>query len=413
MSAFEPRSLILCALLGGLLLASGEADADEITGEDCLACHGIEGFANPETGQPIFIDAPAMQASVHGSFPCTACHRDVTALPHPEKLRSPGLEVCSGCHADAVISYQKGIHGQARAQGAAEAATCTSCHGPPHSLRKSTDPASPVYPLNLPRACGACHGDPEMAKRYGIPVANAYQLFMDSIHGRALTRSGLLVAANCSSCHGTHEIRPSDDPTSRVYRRNVPSTCGTCHAGVAETYAGSIHGQAAGAGRSQAPVCIDCHTAHEIARVTKTSWKLDIIRECGTCHEESLRTYRDTFHGQVTALGFTRVARCSDCHGSHGIRPASDPESTIAPGNIVTTCKKCHPDANANFVRFSPHADPTNPRGIPSLYYTAWFMHFLIIGVFAFFGFHSFLWFLRSALSRTPRRTRKEDEPDA
>jgi nitrate/TMAO reductase-like tetraheme cytochrome c subunit len=59
-----------------------------------------------------------------------------------------------------------------------------------------------------------------------------YQLYMDSIHGRALTRSGLLVAANCSDCHGAHEIKPRAEPTSRVFRANVPKTCGACHAGI-------------------------------------------------------------------------------------------------------------------------------------------------------------------------------------
>jgi hypothetical protein len=36
---------------------------------------------------------------------------------------------------------------------------------------------------------------------------------------------------------------------------------------------------------------------------------LDIVKECGTCHEDLFRTYRDTYHGQVTSLGFTRTAR--------------------------------------------------------------------------------------------------------
>ena len=67
-----------------------------------------------------------------------------------------------------------------------------------------TDPRSAVYPLNIPRTCGACHGNDGMAKKHGLP--NVYPLYIDSIHGFALSKEGLLVAANCQSCHGSHHI---------------------------------------------------------------------------------------------------------------------------------------------------------------------------------------------------------------
>jgi hypothetical protein len=304
-------------------------------------------------------------------------------------------------------TYWRSIHGQARAQGLTEAATCTSCHGSLHDLKQTLDPTSPVYQLNLPQTCGACHGDPELARRHNIPVANAYQLYMDSIHGRALAKSGLLVAANCSNCHGFHGIRPKDDPASKVYRTNIPSTCGACHAGILADYFEGVHGRAVKAGSVAAPVCVDCHTAHEIARVERVAWKLEIVKECGNCHPELLRTYRDTFHGQVTGLGFTRVARCSDCHGSHRIFPGTDAASSIASGNRVATCQKCHPKAGENFARYSPHADPHDKGRNPALYYTTRFMNALMIGVFSFFGLHTVLWLSRSIGER--RRSRNHD----
>jgi nitrate/TMAO reductase-like tetraheme cytochrome c subunit len=387
--------MIVALLAAVLLIASSPATAEEITSEACLACHGIEGFTGP-SGQSLHLDPEAFNASVHGSLPCTTCHTDIEELPHAENLKPVDTETCGNCHGDVVATYDHSVHGAARAKGVADVPSCMSCHGGPHSLRRHTDPASPVYPLILPRTCGACHGDAALAQRHGIPVADAYQLYMDSIHGRALTRSGLLVAANCSSCHGSHDILPKRDPASKVYKTNIPSTCGACHAGVEDAYFQGVHGRALKAGLAGAPICIDCHTAHQIARVETEPWKLQIVKECGSCHEESLKTYRDTFHGQITNLGFTPVARCSDCHGSHRVLPASDPQSTIAPANLVTTCKKCHPRANANFVRFSPHADPSDKEKNPSLYYTAKMMNLLIVGVFVFFGLHTVLWFGRS-----------------
>jgi len=275
------------------------------------------------------------------------------------------------------------------------------------------DPSSKVYPLNLPRTCGSCHGDPDLAKRHRIPVANAYQLYMDSIHGRALTRSGLLVAANCANCHGAHRILPALDPSSSVHRNNVPVTCGQCHAGVLTTFQTSIHGQEVKAGNPKAPVCIDCHTAHEIRRVDMEAWQLDIVRECGTCHAEFLRSYRDTFHGQVTSLGFARVARCSDCHGAHEILPVSDPNPSVAPARIVETCRKCHPAANASFAKYDPHAEPENRTRNPLLFYSSRFMSWLLASVFVFFGLHTALWAGRALLlgRRKAARSPEDGEP--
>jgi len=278
---------------------------------------------------------------------------------------------------------------------------CQDCHGPIHALQSVSSASSPAYHLNLPATCGKCHGDPELARKHGIPIENAYQLYMDSIHGRAVAQSGLLVAANCSSCHGSHEILPRNDPASKVFRANIPATCGACHAGIPSLYWESAHGRALKAGNASAPVCSDCHTAHEIARVETEAWKLDIIRECGTCHEESLRTYRDTFHGQATGLGYTRVARCSDCHNAHDILPAADVNSSVSATNRVATCQKCHPQANENFSRFSPHANAKDATKFASLYYSAQLMNLLLLGVFVFFGIHTGLWLVRSLIEQS------------
>ena len=65
-------------------------------------------------------------------------------------------------------------------------------------------------------------------------------------------------------------------------------------------------------GNPKAPVCADCHSAHEIQRADVSSWQLDVIRECGTCHVNRIETYRDTFHGQVTVA---RVRARGDVRG--------------------------------------------------------------------------------------------------
>ena len=403
---FLLSSIFIVAVFFSPVFAQAQAGSKEI----CLSCHGVQGLEKVRKGKPVslYVEREKFSQSVHGPLECTSCHRDASQVPHPPELK---LVECFTCHAGAFQAYSQSVHGKASARGDRDAASCSDCHGSHHIL-PAKNPDSKVYALNLPRTCGTCHGDPELAKRHRIPVANAYQLYMDSIHGRALTGSGLLVAAHCSSCHGSHEIKPKADPESKVYRTKIPSTCGACHAGVVAEYFGGVHGRAVKGGSSVAPVCVDCHTTHEIRRVETPAWKLEIIKECGTCHRESLRSYRDTFHGQVTALGFTRVARCSDCHGSHRILPASDPKSSVSRANLVSTCQKCHPKANVNFARFSPHADPNDKERNRGLYYAASFMNILLIGVFLFFGLHTSLWLLRSTIEMWRKRKPPEEGSD-
>jgi len=453
-------------VLAGLLLwgsAASAAPAQQAaaapTAEDCLACHADKGLMRgaPAKGKAssVFVDEATLKASAHARLPCVACHKTATA-PHDERLpavscaschdkpraalatgvhgrrkaqggapsatcstchgnhdvkpaASLSTETCAACHAKQVALYRDSVHGRSRQRGDSEAAICRSCHGATHAVASKSDPQSPTYHLNLPRTCAQCHADAALAKRHGIQAGNVYQLYMDSIHGRAVTRSGLLVSANCSDCHGAHEIRPRTDAASRTFRGNIPKTCATCHAGVYAEYAESIHGKAAARGDSGAPVCTDCHSAHQIRRVEGAPWQLEAIRECGTCHKESLKTYRDTFHGKVTQLGLTRVAKCSDCHGSHTIQAASDPRSKVAPASIVSTCQQCHPAATKAFAQFNPHADPHSKARFPWLYYTNLFMMSLLLGTFAFFGLHTALWLPRSLAERL-RRGHGRDE---
>jgi hypothetical protein len=231
--------------------------------------------------------------------------------------------------------------------------------------------------------------------------------YHDSIHGKALEKSGLIVSAKCTDCHGNHEIRRRTDPRSGVFRANVPGTCGKCHGGIQTLYASGIHGAKLAEGVPNAPVCTDCHTAHEIRRTDADAWKLDVLAECGSCHTQSLATYRDTFHGQVTSLGFTRVASCADCHRAHDIYPESDPRSSVSAARRVATCGKCHPGSSPSLAGYDPHADKRDAERNPPLFWAARFMHALLAGVFVFFGLHTSLWFQRSLRKDPPAPPKK------
>jgi hypothetical protein len=346
---------------------------------ECLTCHDEKGAS--------------FQASVHGSVNCTDCHTAIKGYPHPEKMAKVK---CDTCHSDAVSGVATSVHTSASPQ------PCLGCHGDAHGILPASNPKSATYPSNLPRTCGACHGDAKFAKQHKIP--EVYSLYMDSIHGFALTKEGLLVAASCASCHGSHKILSKTNPQSRTNRANVAATCGTCHAGPQRDYIAGIHGQRAEMGDSRAPVCTNCHSSHQISDVRTAAWQMKTTATCGQCHMEEVQTYRDTFHAQVSALGYMATARCWDCHGEHAILPRTNPKSPVAKANLQATCGKCHSGVTASFVSYQPHADRHNRGVYPALWASSIFMNGLLASVLGFFLLHTLLWLNRSLAERRAKR---------
>jgi len=360
---------------------------------DCLSCHGDQSMTDSE-GHSIAVDGQKFSASIHGSLQCTNCHADIKGYPHPAKIAP--VE-CKTCHADQASALATSVHADGKEH------PCTSCHGNAHSIFPKDDPRSAVYPLNIPRTCGSCHGNPALAKKYGL--ANVYGEYVDSIHGFALSDEGLLVAANCQSCHGSHHILSHNNPQSATYKTNIPETCGKCHAKIVAEYDAGIHGEAIAKGDLKAPVCTDCHTAHAILQPTEATFRMQSTPICGSCHKEKLSTYHDTFHSQLGLLGgYVQTARCWDCHGAHDVRPASDPASPINKANLVVTCGKCHAGANLSFVQYQPHANPRNRKLNPGLYFVRLFMNVLLIGVLTFFVIHTLLWLVRSRYEQVRKK---------
>jgi len=360
---------------------------------DCLACHGDKSVTDAN-GQSISVDGDKFHASIHGVLKCTDCHTDIKEYPHPDHIRKVQ---CDTCHADQSNQLAGSVH-SAKADH-----PCTSCHGNAHEIFPKADARSAVYPLNVPRTCGACHGTEGMAKKHGLD--SVYPLYVDSIHGFALSKEGLLVAANCQSCHGSHHILSRKDPASPTYKANVPKTCGTCHAGITDNYMGGVHGKAVAAGHLDAPVCSDCHTAHAIEQPTAAAFRMQSTPICGNCHKDKFSTYRDTFHSQLSSLGgYVETARCWDCHGAHGILPASDPKSPVAPANLVATCGRCHAGANLSFVQYQPHANARNRKLNPALYFVRLFMNLLLAGTLTFFVIHTILWLIRSRYDQVKKK---------
>jgi cytochrome b subunit of formate dehydrogenase len=370
-----------------------------------MVAPGTSPSTAPATRPGLFVDATKLAGSIHGPLACTDCHAAARTLPHAQRMPAP---TCDGtCHIKPTGDFAQGAHAAALARGDPQAPTCVTCHGG-HDILPKRERASRTYPLNVVKVCGDCH-QKHLAKAPGQDDGHhQVQEYLESVHGKAVT-GGLAVAATCADCHGNHRILPGSDPRSSVHRDNIPNTCGQCHVGVSETYATSIHGEKLAKGDPKAPVCTDCHTAHSIARTNTPAFMLDIVNECGTCHSQNpgssrktsfYDTYRQSYHGQVTRLGVTRAARCSDCHGAHDIRRIADPQSRLNGEHRIETCRHCHADASPKFALFQPHADFHDKERYPLLH-AVWLYFVVMMSLsFGFFGLHSVMWFGRSLIER-------------
>ncbi len=284
--------------------------------------------------------------------------------------KAPANDDCLACHGEHVDAkqFEASIHGPM---------ACVDCHA---DLARITD--FPHAEKLAKVRCASCHDD----------VGAKYK---DSIHAWAKEKAGLIVAPACADCHGAHDVHAKSDPQSRVFRTAVPATCGKCHDGIKQQYDRGIHAAKLKIGDTRAPSCADCHTAHTIQRADTSAWRLAVTRECGTCHVQVVDSFRRTFHGKVTEIGFATAATCSDCHGAHDILPAANSASAVSKARLVATCGRCHPGANEQFVKYDPHPNPGDYRRSAVLWWVNRFYWALIPGCFGFFGLHSALWFWR------------------
>jgi cytochrome b subunit of formate dehydrogenase len=388
----------LIAGVPGARAAVLDTDPPVTPNSECLECHVAEPVESPDgkglgfTGvRPEFF-----AKSVHAGLNCVDCHASLSEYPHEDKI--PPAQ-CASCHEGAVTQFDVSIHGMSHKMGSSDAASCASCHGT-HEILSSKQADSPTFMLNLPKTCGQCHDNEKITTDYRIGQQDASVHYLDSIHGRALVKMGLVVAPSCNDCHGTHDIKRSIDKDSRSNHANIANTCGTCHVGIQEIYDESVHGKMLVTESNRAPVCTDCHSAHDILKPASLHFKAASDESCGKCHEDRLIHYRDTYHGKAMALGrpnvASDVAACYDCHGHHNIFPVSDPRSPLSKDKIVGTCQQCHTGVNESFTQYQAHANPLDAENYPLLNKVFLFMTALLVGVFAFFGLHTVFWLFRS-----------------
>jgi len=233
---------------GDSLSAATKLDQEKL----CLSCHlddpAVRARMTPGAG---FI--AAYDQSVHGKAlrggnakapTCADCHGSHEMAkgfePGSKASKQHISATCGKCHEKVAHVYDQSVHGAAVAAGSAESPSCTDCHGE-HTIKKAKDPDSPVAAANVSeQVCSPCHSSVRLSAKYGIRN-DRFKTFEDSFHGLAI-RGGSVSAANCASCHGSHDILPSKDPRSTIHPSRLAATCGKCHPGATAAFAeGKVH----------------------------------------------------------------------------------------------------------------------------------------------------------------------------
>jgi len=192
--------------------------------------------------------------------------------------------------------------------------------------------------------CMDCHDDKELTKE--INDSTEVSLFVDlksyqkSIHGDM----------DCIDCHSTIEDADHEEDLPEV-------NCADCHDDAQEEFSESIHAIARPVEGINIANCKNCHGTHYILasdNLESKSFKLNIEKMCGECHEKPevikllglrgkgpVAAYHNSIHDKILHENSEKIApTCSDCHGYHDVYIMSDPRSKFNKLNRPETCGK-------------------------------------------------------------------------
>ena len=358
------RRQLIHSAPGFVLLIAALYGKPALAQDRCFSCHD----AIQDKHAALF------KQDIHFSMgiSCAGCHGGDPTNEDMDKAMNPAAgfvgvprgdeisKVCSNCHSNAGIMVKKynsglpldqmesltsSVHGGFSTTAKERIAQCTSCHGA-HGILRRLDPSSPVNPRNVPSTCARCHSKATYMRTYApaLPI-DQLDKYRTSVHGRQNAK-GDTKAAQCVSCHGSHEILEAKNVQSRVYPTNLPKTCASCHSDAAymrgygiptdqyDKFSKSVHGIALLNKKDLgAPACNDCHGNHGATPPGVES----ISKVCGTCHALNAELFSASAHKK--AFDARKLPECETCHGYHDVMAATDALLGTSEGAV---CAWCH-----------------------------------------------------------------------
>ncbi|MDX1699424.1 MAG: cytochrome c3 family protein, partial [Melioribacteraceae bacterium] len=363
------------------------------TNSDCYECHDDEDLTYERDGREISLNVTpsSFNRSAHSNVECIDCHTDYDPEDIPHREGDDIYKVdCGLCHKEVSKQSDTNIHARLLEY---DAPSCISCHSY-HSVKRissvkntqeyfcndchsSTKTAAGFHERNFYPAetCEDCHDDVEDHKLQlsesvhstiectdcHVYVANniedhedepgsaveqgcafchsdIVETHQNSIH-HIQTFEGNDDAAICSSCHGTHNILPTENPNSMVHPQNLATTCGNCHDDPlfeekfqmsvkfpGKMYSQSVHGKHVTAGDTNAATCSACHGVHDIKNRVQIGSRispLNLPNTCEDCHELEVQEYKNSIHWFRVQKGIKDAPVCNDCHNEHTVEEIS------------------------------------------------------------------------------------------
>ena len=317
-------------------------DIHHLKGISCAGCHGGDATSDDMdiamSKEKGFIGVPEQTTRYQV---CVNCHSDES------KMKKFG----SNLPTDQFENLKVSVHYQPTYNNQGPIADCITCHSV-HEIKKVKDPESKVYPTRITALCGECHSSAEYMKNYNpsLPIDQVSK-YRTSVHGN-LNAKGDPNAAECASCHGSHEIQPAKDSRSLVYATNIPAVCSKCHSDAKlmakykipsdqyENYVQSVHGIALlEKGDLSSPSCNDCHGNHGAVPPGVES----ISKVCGTCHVLNMELFEQSPHKK--AFDEHNYPECESCHGNHLVKKAND---DMVGAQKPAVCVECHKSGDEN-----------------------------------------------------------------
>ncbi len=266
-------ALVFCMLFSTILYPSpvAEISAEPVTTQDspadipvdvgadhlailkkntkCLKCHKKKKFKQLESGEQLSLQVSREDfiGSAHGEIGCTSCHEAIGNRKHPSKKTN------------ITINSQRD------------------------------------YSVEMSQSCRLCHNE-------------NYTQYQSSIHA-SMVAQGSTEAPVCADCHSAHAVETMAD-----YKPETGLPCKNCHENLYNAYAESVHGEARSNGNVirdthiQAPICADCHQAHEVNPLAIG----DTLRStCIGCHENVILLHNQWLPNAGTHLD---IVSCAVCH---------------------------------------------------------------------------------------------------
>ena len=224
----------------------------------------------------------------------------------PVQAATPPLSAadqqCMDCHGTTGLETQLKngetlalhIPGRAFAASVHNVIGCAGCHSDMtlanHPPLKKKITSVRENSIALVETCRGCHED-------------KLKLYEGSIHA-SLLREGNPIAPVCSDCHNPHAVAAK---TARAPVAEVP--CRKCHGSIFDAYIGSVHGKSrSGSSESAAPICADCHRAHDVLAAGSGD---RLKNACLGCHGNVLEAHQSWLPNTERHL---EAISCPACH---------------------------------------------------------------------------------------------------